>query len=53
MPTISLIAAVAEDMAIGKNKELLCHMPNDLKRFKDFDRKSCRYHGTPYIRIPS
>ena len=35
MPTISLIAAVAEDMAIGKNKELLCHMPNDLKRFKD------------------
>ena len=35
MPTISLIAAVAEDMAIGKNKELLCDLPNDMKHFKE------------------
>ncbi|MCH5327712.1 MAG: dihydrofolate reductase [Coprobacter sp.] len=34
MPVISLIAAVAEDMAIGKNNDLLCHLPNDLKHFK-------------------
>lgn len=31
---ISLIAAVAANNAIGKQQELLCHLPNDLKRFK-------------------
>lgn len=31
---LSLIAAIAEDGAIGKQQALLCHMPNDLKRFK-------------------
>lgn len=31
---ISLIAAVASNNAIGKQQELLCHLPNDLKRFK-------------------
>lgn len=34
MPTISIIAAVAENRAIGKNNDLLCHLPADLKRFK-------------------
>jgi dihydrofolate reductase len=32
---ISIIVAVAENFAIGKNNELLFHLPNDLKRFKE------------------
>lgn len=31
---ISLIVAVAANNAIGKQQELLCYLPNDLKRFK-------------------
>ena len=31
---ISIIVAVAENNAIGKNNELLWHLPDDLKRFK-------------------
>jgi dihydrofolate reductase len=31
---ISIIAAVSDDGGIGKNNELLWHIPEDLKRFK-------------------
>lgn len=31
---ISMIVAVAENLAIGKNNDLLWHIPADLKRFK-------------------
>ncbi|MBL7110720.1 MAG: dihydrofolate reductase [Bacteroidales bacterium] len=31
---ISIIVAVAENYAIGKDNKLLWHLPNDLKRFK-------------------
>ncbi len=31
---ISIIVAVAENFAIGKNNDLLFHLPDDLKRFK-------------------
>jgi dihydrofolate reductase len=31
---IAIIAAVARNLAIGKNNDLLCHIPGDLKRFK-------------------
>lgn len=31
---ISIIVAIAENMAIGKNNDLLWHIPSDLKRFK-------------------
>lgn len=31
---ISIIAAVSEDMGIGRNNKLLWHIPGDLKRFK-------------------
>jgi dihydrofolate reductase len=31
---ISIIVAVAENYAIGKDNDLLWHIPNDLKRFK-------------------
>ncbi len=33
--TISLIAAAAENYAIGQNNQLLWHLPNDLKFFKN------------------
>ena len=33
-PNISIIVAVAQNFAIGKNNDLLFHLPNDLKRFK-------------------
>jgi dihydrofolate reductase len=31
---ISIIVAIAENFAIGKNNDLLWHIPEDLKRFK-------------------
>lgn len=34
MKPISIIAALTDDFAIGKNNDLLCHVPGDLKRFK-------------------
>jgi len=32
---ISIIVAIAENFAIGKNNDLLFHLPNDLKRFRE------------------
>jgi dihydrofolate reductase len=32
---ISIIVAIAQNFAIGKNNDLLFHLPNDLKRFKN------------------
>ncbi|MCW0482647.1 dihydrofolate reductase [Gaoshiqia sediminis] len=32
---ISIIVAIAQDFAIGKNNDLLFHLPNDLKHFKE------------------
>ena len=32
--SFSIIAAVAENYTIGKDNDLLCHLPGDLKRFK-------------------
>ncbi|MDR1984793.1 MAG: dihydrofolate reductase [Prevotellaceae bacterium] len=34
MKTFSIIVAIAENNAIGKNNNLLWHIPNDLKYFK-------------------
>ena len=33
--TVSIIVAIGENHAIGKRNQLLWHMPNDLKHFKD------------------
>ncbi len=33
-PNLSIIVAVAENLAIGKNNDLLWHLSSDLKRFK-------------------
>ncbi|MDR2474341.1 MAG: dihydrofolate reductase [Bacteroidales bacterium] len=35
MPKISIIVAADENNAIGKNKQMLWHLPYDLKNFKD------------------
>lgn len=35
MSTISIIAAIAENNAIGKNNKLLWRLPADMRRFKD------------------
>lgn len=35
MPIISLIAAVDEQGGLGQNNKLLCHLPADLKHFKE------------------
>lgn len=32
---ISIIAAIAEDNAIGRQGDLLCHLPDDLRHFKE------------------
>lgn len=34
MPNISIIVAIASNFAIGRNNDLLFHLPNDLKRFR-------------------
>lgn len=34
MPIISLIAAVDDSYGLGKNNQLLCHLPADLQHFK-------------------
>lgn len=31
----AIIVAIANQNAIGRNNELLCHLPNDLKHFKE------------------
>jgi dihydrofolate reductase len=33
---LSIIVAIAENLAIGKDNDLLWHIPGDLKRFKQF-----------------
>lgn len=35
MDSISIIVAIDENNAIGKDNNLLCHLPNDLKYFKE------------------
>jgi dihydrofolate reductase len=34
-PTISIVVAIASNYAIGKDNQLLWHLPKDLKHFKD------------------
>lgn len=50
---ISIIVAIAENFAIGKNNDLLWHLPNDLKRFKALttDHKIIMGRNT-YLSLP-
>ena len=43
MPIISLVVAVAQNRAIGKDNHLLCHLPEDMKHFREIT------HGRPVI----
>ncbi len=42
---ISIIAAVADDLGIGKDNRLLWHIPDDLKRFKKLTTGKCVIMG--------
>lgn len=50
---VSLIVAIAENNAIGKNNDLLWHLPNDMKYFKE---KTLNHHiitgRKNYVSIP-
>ena len=35
MPIISLVVAVAQNRAIGKDTHLLCHLPEDMRHFRE------------------
>ena len=35
MPIISLVVAVAKNRAIGKDGHLLCHLPEDMRHFRE------------------
>jgi len=42
---ISIIAAVSDDLGIGKDNKLLWHIPDDLKRFKKLTTGKCVIMG--------
>ena len=42
---ISIIAAVSDDWGIGKNNDLLWHIPEDLRRFKQLTIGNCVIMG--------
>lgn len=51
---ISIIVAIAENYAIGKNNDLLWHISNDLKRFKRLTRNHCVVMGKrTYYSLPT
>jgi dihydrofolate reductase len=45
MGMISIIAAVSDDWGIGKDNELLWHLPEDLRRFKQLTMGKCIIMG--------
>ncbi|MCL2131402.1 MAG: dihydrofolate reductase [Lentimicrobiaceae bacterium] len=50
---LSIIVAVGNENAIGRNNELLCHLPNDLKRFKALTSGSTVIMGeNTYFSLP-
>ncbi|HRH03731.1 MAG TPA: dihydrofolate reductase [Bacteroidia bacterium] len=52
-PILSLIVAAAENNAIGKNNDLIWHLPTDMKFFKDTTTGHCVIMGRKnYDSIP-
>lgn len=50
---LSLIVAIAENYAIGKAGDLLCHLPNDLKHFKELTTSATVVMGkTTFFSLP-
>jgi len=51
---ISIIVAIAENNAIGKNNTLLWHLSGDLKRFKEITSGHCVIMGrNTYLSLPN
>ena len=50
---LSIIAAISEENAIGKQGNLLCHLPNDLRHFKEITLGSSIIMGSStYLSLP-
>lgn len=50
---ISIIVAISEENAIGKQGGLLCHLPNDLQHFKSITKGSTVIMGErTYLSLP-
>ena len=50
---LSIIAAISEENAIGKQGNLLCHLPNDLRHFKEITLGSSVIMGSStYLSLP-
>lgn len=53
MKIISIIVAITENDGIGRNNELLCYLPEDLKRFKKLTSGNVVVMGkNTYLSIP-
>ena len=53
MRQISIIVAIAENLAIGKNNQLLWHIPEDLKRVKELTTANVIIMGkNTYFSLP-
>ena len=53
MKQISIIVAIAENLAIGKNNQLLWHIPEDLKRVKELTTTNVIIMGkNTYFSLP-
>ncbi len=53
MKNISIIVAIAENNAIGRNNDLLWHIPDDLKRFKKITSEHTVVMGrNTYLSLP-
>jgi dihydrofolate reductase len=59
MKTISIIVAIADNLAIGKDNQLLWHIPNDLRHFKQTTTGhtivmgSKTFHSMPFKPLPN
>jgi dihydrofolate reductase len=59
MSKISIIAAIADNFAIGKSNKLLWHLPADLKHFKELTSGHCiimgkrTYNSLPIRPLPN
>ena len=53
MTKISIIVAIAENRAIGKNGDLVAHLSNDLKHFKEVTTGKCVVMGhNTWVSLP-
>lgn len=48
---IVMIAAVAENNALGKDNELVWHLPNDFKRFKELTTGHYIIMGRKHLKV--